>query len=284
MSAYHLINMKMSPTTETVSDKTNFADRVLSHVSTSYRKAHSPSLEGAEFDTLCPVLTSMTQTFSDLLIPVCEYPVLIQKVLPRNSSAINLTQQISKATDRLCEMNQHLVRLCQGSDEIPMEVELDALARDVLDDLIQQGKAAASLQIVLETDGQSTRLQGPQDALYHLVRDMCIRAFASMDEGGALTVRVGTVTIHTDGVPHRLGVPAQECLCLQFQDTSSEIHADSQTNRFAPFVLTSPGDEYGLRLSSVYRTMLQLNGIILYKSDESAGADYILFFPKATSP
>ena len=278
------MNVKMNTTTETVSDKERFEARVLSQVSPSYRKAHAPSLEGVEFESLCPMLSSMTQTFADLLIPVCEYPTLIQKVLPNHSPAIDLTKQFSAATDRLCEMNQHLVRLCQGSDETPMEVELGVLTREVLSDLVQQGKTSSSIQIVLETDARPVWLTGPQDSLYHLVRDMCVHAFASMDDGGVLTIRIGTVTVQTGDIPNQLGVPAQECHCIQFQDTSPGTRDASQPDYFDPFVASTPGSEYGLRLSSVYRTMLHFKGTILFKSDGSAGADYILFFPKAASP
>ena len=226
----------------------------------------------------------MTQTFADLLMPVCEYPTLIQQVLPAQSPAIDLTKQITAATDRLCEMNQHLVRLCQGSDETPMEADLTVLAQEVMNDLAQQGRVPSSIQIVLETDGQPVWLTGPQDALYHLVRDMCVHSFAAMDNVGVLTIRVGTVTIQPGGMPNRLGVPAQECHCIQFQDTSPGTRDGLQINRFDPFVASTSGNEYGLRLSSVYRTMLHFKGSILYKSDGSAGADYILFFPKAAIP
>ena len=276
--------MNKNTTTETVSDTERFEERVFGQVSPCYRKAHAPSLEGVKFDSLCPMLACITQIFADLLIPICEYPTLIQKVLPDHSPAIDLTKQISAATDRLCEMNQHLVRLCQGSDETPMEIELGVLTRDVLNDLIQQGKASSSIHIVLETDGRPVRLMGPQDALYHLVRDMCVHAFASLDDGGMLTIRIGTVTVQSDDIPNQLGVPAQEFHCIQFQDTSPETRDGFQTNRFDPFVAATPGHEYGLRLSSVYRTMIHLKGTILYKSDGSVGADYILFFPKAASP
>ena len=275
--------MKMNSATQTVSDPQNFEKRVLGQISPDYRRAHAPSLEGIEFSALCPVLASVSQTFSDLLIPICEYPALIQKELPGNSPAIDLTRQISEATERLCEMNQHIIRLCQESHETPMDVELDLLAREVLDDLILQGKPSSSLQILLETDGRPTRLNGPQDRLYHLVRDMCVHAFASMEEGGTLAIRVGTVNIQTGDVPHQLGVPACECRCIQFQDMAPAPQ-EAPSGRFDPFSTSCPPNEYGLRLSSVYRSMLHFKGKILYKPSGAAGADYLLFFPKAASP
>ena len=278
-----LLDTKMNLSTQTVSAKKSFEERVLGQLSTDYRKAHAHSLEGIEFHALCPVLASVSQTFSDLLIPICEYPALIQKQLPGNSPAIDLTRQISEATERLCEMNQHIIRLCQESHETPIEVELGLLAREVLDDLVLQGKPSSSLQILLETDGQPASLNGPQDLLYHLVRDMCVHAFAAMEEGGTLAIRVGTVTIQTDGVPHQLGVPAREYRCIQFQDMTPALR-DAPIGRFDPFSTSCPPNEYGLRLSSVYRSMLHFRGMILYKPGGAAGADYLLFFPKVESP
>ena len=277
------LDTKMNSATQTVPGSKSFENRVLGRLSTDYRKAHSPSLEGVEFTALCPVLASVSQTFSDLLIPICEYPALIQKELPGNSPAMDLTRQISEATDRLCEMNQHIIRLCQESNETPLDLDLGVLTREVLDDLVLQGKPSSSLRILLETDDHTARLNGPPGLLYHLVRDMCVHAFATMEDGGTLAIRVGAVNIQTGSVPHQLGVPACECCCIQFQDTTPAPR-DASTSRFDPFSTSCPPNEYGLRLSSVYRSMLHFNGTILYKSSGAAGADYLLFFPKAASP
>lgn len=254
---------------------------LLASVLPTYRRAHSAVLENGPFDALCSVLMSMAQALSDLLIPVCEYPCLIQNALPNDSPARDLAKRIAMATDRLCEINQHLIRLCRGPEGTPMDVDMGLLAQGVLADLMHQADSFPSIHASVETDGAPAILHGPHDALYHVVRDMCLNAFASLDDGGTLTIRIGTASVRAGDGAHRLGVPEQDYVCARFQDDGPGIDDCCRVTLFDPFVSTASGEGFGLGLSSVYRTVLHFGGSILYKPDGGSGADFILLFPRA---
>ena len=273
---------RMNNLMETMSAEPVFKNRVMAHVSSSYRRAYSAALEDGPFTSLCSVLNAMTYALSDLLMPVCEYPCLIQRILPDDSPAKEMAQKIATATDRLWSVNQHLIRLCHGHEGLPLAVELGLLAQGVLDDLAQQDVSPSSVRVILETDGRPSVLHGPHHALYHLVRDMCLNAFSSMSDGGQLTVRIGSVAVDPSDVAHSLGIPADTHVCLQFRDDGPGIDPSCRDTLFDPFVSTTQGNGVGLGLSSVYRTVADFNGSILYNPDAGSGADFILLFPKAT--
>ena len=160
---------------------------------------------------------------------------------------------------------------------------MDLLVRGILADMAEQGNVPSPIRITLETDGQPARLHAPLDALYHLVRDMCLNALASMPDGGQLTVRIGNVDIQDSDVAHGLGVPSAEYLCLQFVDTGPGIDENCNRTLFDPFVSTATGEGFGLGLCSVYRTILHFKGWILYRPFSGSGADFILFIPKEST-
>lgn len=271
----------MSKKKEPVAKIKRVEKQILAQIAPTYRLAHSAVLEGDNCSALCSVLMSMTHALSDLLMPVCEYPCLIQKVLPSGSPAQDLAKRIAAASDRLCVINQHLIRLCHGNEGLPLDVDMGLLTQEVLADLAPLGENVSTVRTSLETDSQPALLNGPPDALYHLVRDMCLNAFSSLEDGGHLTIRVGTVTVRSGDVAHRLGVPELEYLGMQFLDDGPGIDSCCRETLFDPFVSTASGEGFGLGLSSVYRTVRHFNGMVLYNPDDVSGADFILLFPKA---
>ena len=255
---------------------------LLAAVTTRYRRAYSPVLENGAFDALRSVLTSVSHALSDLLMPVCEYPRLIQKSLPGNSPAQELSERITLASDRLCEINEHLIRLCDGNEDTPMNVEMGTLIQGVLSDLRHQGEIPPAIHVSVRTDERPAWLHGPQDALYLAARDMCLNAIASMAGGGTLTVKIGSVSVRPGDAAHLLGIPARNHLGVRFQDDGPGIDPACRETLFDPFVSTTPGEGFGLGLSSVYRTLRHFGGEILYKPDGGSGADFLLLFPLET--
>ena len=259
-----------------------FKQRVLANVSPAYRIAFVDVLEDGPFVALTGVIKSLTVALSDLLTPVSEYPCLIKNLLPPDSPAVEMSDRIAAATERLCSVNSQLVRLCSGPDGVDSSVDPALLAKSVVADLAQHGEAPGAVHVSIETDGRDNVLHGPLDAFYHVVRDMCLNAFSSMPDGGSLSIRIGAVRLSPDDLPCTLGVDAGNHLCLQFQDDGPGIAESCSHNLFEPFVSTSPGVGFGLGLSSVYRTVRSFRGSILYNPLAGNGADFILFFPKAT--
>ena len=263
---------------ETVSDGPLFQQRILADLAPSYLLAHSGILEGDSFESLRAILLSLSNALSNLLMPVCEYPDLIAPYLPGHSPGHELVHKIAMASERLCELNQYLVRLCHGHEGTPAHVDLALLAHEVLVDLFQHQAGLDSASVELEIDDQPSVLTGLYDALYHMVRDLCVNAFQSMGPDGALSVRVGSLAIPADGLLHRLGVLPASYLVLQIKDNGPGIAPACRHTLFDPFVSTTPGEGHGLGLCSVYRTVRHLHGTILYNPEGGSGSNFLLFF------
>ena len=187
--------MHMKSTAPIPSHALPFADRIAADMDGTYRKAHSTVLENGYFAALMPLLQSMTHALSDLLIPICEYPALIQRILPNDSPALELSERISLATERLYDMNLNLIRLCHGHHDPPADVDLPALAKGVLADLTENGTSIPAAQILVETEAPPLALHASYEALYHLMREMFLNAFAALKDGGTLLVRIGGLDV-----------------------------------------------------------------------------------------
>ncbi len=256
--------------------------RILSGVTAEYRMAYSAILEGTSFEILRSVLMSISQVMSDLLMPLCEYPkMMVHAIRAQPIPTDDLAARVEMAADRLCEINQHWVRLCHDVSGAASEVDLELLVRGIFSSLmVEQGAHPSPIHLSLETDGRPARLHEPLDALYHLVRDLCLNAVSSMGSGGTLTVRIENVEVHEPDLAHQLGIPTADYLCLQFRDTGPGIAPQCRDTLFDPFVSTATGEGFGLGLSSVYRTMKHIRGFILYRPYAGDGADFILFIPR----
>lgn len=269
--------------TETVSHSDVFCARVLENFSETYKIAHSPILEGETFSAFCMGLGVLSNALSDMLMPISEYPALIAEFLPDDSPGLDMARRISMASERMGDLNQHLIRLCHGHEGQPSTVDLALLAHEVLSDLLPHLDIPNDVQLELEIDDQPSTMRGLYDALYHMVRDMCLNAVHNLGTAGRFTIRVGTLGVEPNDPLHVRGIPGGSHLLLQFRDSGPGIAPSCRDTLFDPFVTTSSSEGRGLGLCSVYRTVRHHEGSILYNPDGASGSDFLLLFPRESA-
>ncbi len=243
-----------------------------------YRLANCPGLEAASFQAINQVLMGLTHAMSNILMPLREYPRLILGRIPEDSSAIGLLSNMEIAADRLCEVNNNLIQLCHGNEGTHTQVNLYALAQLILAEVSEQYATDGHVHCEIKTGPEPALLDGPQDAIYFAIRNVCVNAYEAMKHGGALTVSIRSLTVQPGDAYARLGVDPGDYHIVEARDEGPGVDPLVRDKLFEPFVTTIRGEGRGLGLSQTYRTVRQLGGHILYNPDSQPGAAFMLMF------
>ena len=246
-----------------------------------WQRAHSATLENSAFQAVNQVLMGLTHALANLLMPLREYPRLIQRKLPADSPAAGLLSNVEMAADRLCDINQNLTQLCHGNESTPSEVDLIAIAQQALAEVADQYPAEREIRVDLQCTAEPTMLLCPMDAVYHAIRNICVNAYEAMKAGGTLTLTVDRWRVTEGDDVRQLGIAPGVYLGVQIRDTGPGVDPLVRDKLFDPFVTTIRGEGRGLGLSQVYRTVRQLEGSILFNPDCAPGAAFVLLFPSA---
>ncbi|MGA1192771.1 MAG: ATP-binding protein [Kiritimatiellia bacterium] len=246
----------------------------------NYRLVDCPSLEDSSFAAINQVLMGLTHAMSNILMPLREYPRLILGRLPEDSSAVGLLSNMEIAADRLVEVNNNLIQLCHGNEGTPTRVNLVALSQLVLAEVYEQYPTEKPITVDLKTSSSPCVIEGPEDALYFAIRNLCVNAYEAMKQtGGTLVTLVEPCKVDKDDAFARMGLIPGDYLRLEVRDTGPGVDEHVRENLFEPFVTTVRGEGRGLGLSQTYRTIRHLGGRIFYQPDTGPGAAFMFMLP-----
>jgi len=248
-----------------------------------YRRINCPGLEQQAFEGTNQILMGLTHALSNILMPLREYPRLIQMKIPPDSPAVGLLSNMEIAADRLCELNNNLIQLCHGNEGTPTDVNLVSLLQQVVAEVTEQYPAEHPIRVEVKSVSTPPVVHGPHDAIYFAIRNVCVNAYEVMKGGGRLDVEIQPIDVTGDDTLAHLGVRAGSYIMLWIRDYGPGIPEHIRDSLFEPFVTTIRGEGRGLGLSQVYRTVRQLQGEILYCPDCHPGASFISLWPAKTS-
>lgn len=237
------------------------------------RVAKVASLEPPLFDATCQTLRPVSHLLANLLMPVREYPVLIQSLLPEESPAHDLIAHLGVAADRLEELNTALVLLCHGCEGECGVIEAGVLIAHVLSDL--SGESEAELEIDVQTE--AVRVRAPYAMLHTALRQLCRNAIAAMPTGGRLTVVTQPMGAFEAGEKYAHPVD-HDVAVISVRDNGRGFDPAPDDRLFEPFV-AGRGEGLGVGLSLVYRAALCVGGFVAYGSEPDKGTAFDMILP-----
>jgi signal transduction histidine kinase len=245
----------------------------------TYRLADAPLLHPDRFEPVLQILMGLTHAFSNLIMPVREYPTLMIRQVPEESPLRLFIEAIQTAANRIGEINESLIQLCHGNEGSALQVDLGSLALQVMDDLVSDSGNDPVISFILHLSPEPVLVEGQPDALALALRHLCRNATQFMPDGGDVTVEVGTQTIAAGDFFSDLGIAAGRYAMVRIRDTGMGVEEHYRDTLFQPFVTAIRGEGRGLGLSFVYRTVLHHRGHILYRPDGQPGAEFMLLLP-----
>jgi signal transduction histidine kinase len=245
----------------------------------AYRLADAPLLHPDQFEPVLKILMGLTHAFSNLIMPVREYPTLMLRQVPDDSPQRMFIEAIQTAANRIGEINENLIQLCHGNEGSAMQVDLGSLALQVMDGLVSDSGGDPVISFTLHLASEPVLVEGQPDALALALRHLCRNATQFMPDGGDVTVEVGTQTIAAEDFFNGLGISAGHYAMVRIRDTGTGVEEHYRDTLFQPFVTSIRGEGRGLGLSFAYRTALHHRGHILYRPDVQPGAEFVLLLP-----
>jgi two-component system, cell cycle sensor histidine kinase and response regulator CckA len=149
----------------------------------------------------------------------------------------------------------------------------------VLAEVFEQYPTERPVTVDVKTSSSPCVIEGPEDALYFAIRNLCVNSYEAMKhEGGTLTVTVDPLQVVVGALAGK-DVPPGDYLRLEVRDSGPGVDAHVRENLFDPFVTTVRGEGRGLGLSQTYRTVRHLNGRMFYQLDTGPGAAFMFLLP-----
>ncbi len=275
----YLFVMSVVIQSETVA-KGCFTDAFVVNAACTYRQAYCEALEDPYFSRNCLTLRAISHALANLIMPISEYPRLLQSVLPDTSPGRGIVEKMGEATEELCYLHRELVRLCHGLEGQSVEMDLAALVSEVVHTLLEEVGALLVPSIHIESDADPVYLFAPQEAIYHLIRDLCVRAITATSDQHQLIIRVGTVNLTSAALGAELELTPGPYAALRVTDDGKSLNDEEWAECFCPFARCAVNDHHDLGLSAVYRTVRHLQGTCLYQTRNRQGTDILILFPQ----
>jgi len=119
--------------------------------------------------------------------------------------------------------------------------------------------------------------------LEQVILNLVINARDAMPQGGELSIQTSNAEMDKDFVAQHPGSRAGRYVRCSITDTGGGMDDDTKSHIFDPFFTTKGlGDGTGLGLTTVYGIVKQHQGYIMVSSAIGKGAQFHLYFPRAT--
>jgi two-component system, cell cycle sensor histidine kinase and response regulator CckA len=111
--------------------------------------------------------------------------------------------------------------------------------------------------------------------------NLCVNARDAMPNGGTITIRTRNIDGADVPAMNLLGMPAEDFVMVEVEDTGTGIAPEIMDKIFEPFFTTKDvGKGTGLGLAMVYGIVRQSGGYIYPESEVGKGTKFKLFLPR----
>jgi len=186
-----------------------------------------------------------------------------QQVDPASSVAVEI-HEIHRAALRSLDITRQLLGFARRQPIAPLEIDLEASARDILP-MLQR------LWPICMDPGQ----------VQQIFTNLCVNAVDAIQGSGTIEIRLYNVPDGSPPLPGNLPAAARDFVCLSFRDTGCGMAPQTVEHIFEPFFSTKGKQAgTGLGLATVYGIVHQNGGFIEVESAEEKGACFRLFLPR----
>jgi signal transduction histidine kinase len=143
-----------------------------------------------------------------------------------------------------------------------------------------QRMAGDDMPVRIITAGTTTRVRIEPGQLEQVVMNLVVNARDAMPAGGAIDVRVDTLTLDDRSALRYPGVVDGAFGRIAVSDTGDGIPLDMQPHLFEPFFTTKdPSKGTGLGLSIVYGIAKDAGGTVSFSTADKQGTTFEVLLP-----
>jgi signal transduction histidine kinase len=188
-------------------------------------------------------------------------------------------EEIHRAATQAAVLARRLLNLSRPEAEAPVNVDLNALLRDMekmLCHLLRDG-----IRFELAFDPALSPVRADPARLEQVILNLLLNARDAMSYGGTLTVTTANRTVDA-GMPLNGLPPPGAYVVLTVSDTGTGIDAATLPHVFEPFFTTKSGGKgTGLGLAVVADVAREYGGHVRVRSALGQGATFSVYLPRA---
>lgn len=235
------------------------------------RKQLEDRLRQAEaFEAVGRAAAGLAHDLNNLMTLVAGYGELVRPLLPADSRAVALTEDLSQVATRAAGIAGRLVAL--GRPTVATVLDFNAAVADQVS--LVRRLVGPRVHVVLRLGPEVGRVRAEAGLLEQVLLNLSANARDAMPDGG-------TLTIQTSGVPADERNSAQQFARLTVTDTGKGMDAATRARLFEPYFTTKPpGRGTGLGLVSVRQIIRRAGGRVSVDSEPGRGTTVDIDLPK----
>jgi signal transduction histidine kinase/ActR/RegA family two-component response regulator len=238
-------------------------------------EAELQALESKQLEMVGRLAAGVAHDFNNNLTAIMGSAELLKLELPEQGSALELSDSILQASQRLAELTRQLLAYSRKARMLQTPLDLHVIVGEAV--ALARRSMDPNITIVTELNANHSTVAGDAALLQSAVLNLLVNARDAMPNGG--TLMVATTTMEFTSTSGR-GLPAGPCVVLEVIDTGRGIPKELVSNIFDPFFTTKPvGKGTGLGLAAVAGTVKAHNGRIEVNSDLQAGTAFRVYLP-----
>ena len=241
------------------------------------KRLESQVRQAQKMEVLGRLAGGVAHDFNNMLMVLGGCTELLDRSLPRESSARMYLDQIQRTTEKAAAITKQLLTFSrkQVLEIRPMDLH-ETLTES---EFMLPRLLGSDIELTFHHDAAKSWILSAPTQIEQVIANLAINARDAMPEGGRLVISTRNATIlhgeDTDS-PSLSG----DWVVLEVSDTGSGIDEKTRAQLFEPFFTTKPaGKGTGLGLATVYGIVKQSHGHIRVVSTPGEGARFQLYFP-----
>jgi two-component system, cell cycle sensor histidine kinase and response regulator CckA len=235
--------------------------------------------QGQKLEAIGTLAGGIAHDFNNLLQPIVLNTESVQLLLPPDSPAQALLDDVQKAASSARALVRRILTFTRAMEHDRRPLDLGALVRDT--ERLIRTSLPASVTMESQLEDGIIVLAEPSE-LQQLLLNLTTNAAHAIPGGGTITMAVTREIVHADtdlAVTFPIGTSLAS---LAITDSGTGMDAATLARAFEPFFTTkAPGRGSGLGLAMVHGTVTALGGVILPRSTPGRGTTMRVLLPIA---
>ena len=246
---------------------------------TDQRKLEAQFAQSQKMQAVGQLAGGVAHDFNNLLTAIIGFSdLLLLKHKPGDPSFSEL-MQIKQNANRAAGLTRQLLAFSRRQTLRPQVLELPLIVDDLT--VLLKRMIGEQNNLTVEHGRNIWPVRADVVQLEQVIINLVVNARDAMPEGGSITLRTANVDkAEVQGMAFD-GMPSQDYVLIEVQDTGTGMSADVVDKIFEPFFTTKElGKGTGLGLSTVYGIVKQTEGFIYPVSTVGVGTTFKIFLPR----
>jgi PAS domain S-box-containing protein len=231
--------------------------------------------QAQKMEVLGRLAGGVAHDFNNLLMVMGGSSELLERLLPKDSTARVYLDQIQRTTEKAAAITRQLLAF---SRKQVLEIRaMDLHAALTASEFMLPRLLGSDIELTFRHEASNSWILSDPAQIEQVIMNLAVNSRDAMPEGGRLTVSTRNVEGPLEGGD---SAENQAWVVLEVDDTGTGMDEQTRARIFEPFFTTKPdGKGTGLGLATVYGIVKQIGGHIHVESTPGQGTRFEIYFP-----